>query len=270
MARRPSLTLRRMRILGSVILLIAAAIGVLALPTAALLFVKWKPDTWLNDLAQYQSLAGGLATLFAAGLATIGVWTNVLTQRQNVKQQIQAQQEAIIQQIQSNADRAREDRLEQRKEAAYLRHPEMQSLAAAFSAEISVMSASLQNARVQLAKIAEAAEPEAEELKVQAIAVFRGAHLILFEKNAERIGIFPATVVTQLVLVYSIFIAMGETFKSSLVESWSAKRLAQFLLNEGVDPELITEVEGLLKELEKIRIAPFDASLYLPKQSMPA
>jgi hypothetical protein len=255
-----------MRRLGSIILLAAATIGVLALPTAAILFIEWKPDTWLNDLAQYQSLAGGLATLFAAGLATIGVWINVLAQRQNVTEQIEAQQGAITQQIQSNADRAREDWLEQRKEAAYLRHLEMQHLAAAFVGEISIILAHLKNVR-DSAEIIKVSGPKAEEEKLTLIAVFRGAHLILYEKNADKIGVFPGDVITELTRLYSVFAAIGELFKSSHSEGWSADKAVHTFLEEieGLSAE-IEPVENLLKSLEQISSASFDATPYLPKR----
>ena len=242
--------------LGSIILLSAAAIGVLALPAAAFLFIQSNPDTWLNELQHYQSLAGGLATLFAAGLATVGVWINVSAQRHNVSQQIAAQQGAITQQIQANADRARDDWLQQRKEAAYLRHLDMQHLAAGFIGEIEIMLRTLRGAAAH-------ADLASEGEKLSLIAVFGGAHIILFEKNADRIGMFPAHVVGELTTVYGLFVVFGELFRSPSVEKLSPREVSGLLSRQkDVIEANIRRAEAVLIELKRIQADPFDDTPY--------
>ena len=68
-------------LLAKSVLVVAIITGLSAAPTAAILFWHTYSLTWEIELQKYQTLAGGLITLFAASLATTGVLLTIAAQR---------------------------------------------------------------------------------------------------------------------------------------------------------------------------------------------
>lgn len=132
--------------LRNVALSVAIVAAVLAGPAALLTLILLRPAAWLDTLKNYQTLAGSLAALFAAGLATVGAWMSITVQRENMARQYESTREQIAAQRQSTSEelraaeaRAAAERDEQRRTVALERHLAVQQLASGFAGEVTAI-----------------------------------------------------------------------------------------------------------------------------------
>ena len=132
---------------GKILLCAAIVVALGTGPVAVTWLLFWGPSDWLGEIQEYQTLAGSLVALFAAGLATIGVLLNISVQRENLRaqletqqsvaaQQIAANQEATIRQIEAAETRSRAERDEQRRAVAYEQYQAQRRLALSLRGEL--------------------------------------------------------------------------------------------------------------------------------------
>lgn len=247
----------------------AILFAVCAGPAALLALFFLRRGDWLASLKDYQTLAGGLAALFAAGLATMGVWMNVTVQRDNsarqhaaTREQIEAQRQSTSEQLQAAERQAAVERDEQRRIVAWERHTALQQLASSFAGEIVAVVHVL---RLRLPKTiltqsaALVKQGWQQDLKLRLAIKFDLRPV--YDANVGNLGLLPVPMPERLAAFYgylATFINDLEKF-DSLDQLDSAAREGFALKLEGMEKELdrliklgeelYTSLSGVLDEL---------------------
>jgi hypothetical protein len=146
-----------------------------------------------------QSLVGGLFTLFAAGLALVGVLITVTTQKQNMDQQLAEQRAQFDHELRER--RATEDRTEAMRR---------RQVASAFVGEITVIISAFrgqdwrqvaQKALDDLKRAREAGTPTVRLMVSRPTADYA----TFFRANAHEVGQFPQPIPQNLLMFYGVY-----------------------------------------------------------------
>jgi hypothetical protein len=168
---------------------------VVTVPSILLVFFRFSPTPWRDTLYKYQSVVGSLVTLFAAGLALVGVLMTVSVQKENTDQQLGEQRAA--------EDRGRAIRRQQ--------------IASAFLAEIDLIEA-----RFRTPDWRDTATKALDIVKnIQASGVSAtfavnaptADYATFFRANVAEVGQFREPIPQNLLLFYGSYIALEENIK---------------------------------------------------------
>jgi hypothetical protein len=182
-----------------VFLVVVALSGLLAL-------FKYSPDPWLRTLHEYQSVVGSLVTLFAAGIALLGVWLTVSAQTKNTDRQLTEQREQFRDEL--RARRAAEDRG---------RTIRRRQIASAFIGEIGVITARFRTPEwrdtaiiaLDIAKrVQGTGVPEALTMNAPTVD-----YAMFFRSNSAEVGEFQQPLPEQLLLFYGYYTVLEENLK---------------------------------------------------------
>lgn len=244
--------------LRTVALSVAIIAAVFAGPAALLALILLRPGSWLATLKDYQTLAGSLAALFAAGLATVGVWMNVMVQRENIarqhestREQIAAQRQSMSEQLQAAEERTAAERDEQRRIVALERHIAVQQLASGFAGEVTAIIHVLRlrlptGALTQVADLAKKGLPKGARLNL----AIRFDLAPVYRANIGNLGRLPAPVPERLAAFYgSVAAFLDELEKFDTIEEPNADTAALLALRfEEMEQEL-DRLIGIGKDL---------------------
>jgi hypothetical protein len=182
--------------MNAVIVWVIAISLVVAVPGVLLVFFLYSPNPWRETLREYQSVVGSLVTLFAAGLALVGVLITVNVQKENTDRQLAEQRER-----------------EARAEAMRRRQ-----VASAFAGEINVILA-----RFRSPDWRQTATKALNDLKLGQVTGAQKADLIVsnptaeyvtfFRANSAEIGRFPQPIPQDLLLFYGYYINLEDNLK---------------------------------------------------------
>jgi hypothetical protein len=174
------------------LLVFAIACSLAVGPTFLLALAYLFPDSWRRTLREYQTLAGSLVTMFAAGLALTGVWMTVSTQTKNIEMEFAER-------------RAMEDRTEAMHRS---------QIASAFVGEITVIVSVFRGE--DWSRVAQRALDDLHNFKRASqtgnattlrLAVSRPApdYATFFRANAHEVGQFPQPIPQNLLMFYGIY-----------------------------------------------------------------
>lgn len=207
--------------MGRIALGAAILVALLAGPTAFVALWQSAPGKLPDELTKYQSLAGALTALFAAGLAGIGVWLNIAAQNANTSRQGETQRElsasqigaqrlATERQLDAAEARARADRDEQRRVAGYERFLAQQQLASGFLGELGAILAVLHD-RLPRTTFSQIAQYLRDTGKVMKFNLHVGVDLgVIFRANAGAIGLLPVPLPAMLAQFYGALLSFIE------------------------------------------------------------
>jgi len=221
-----------MRGSGRTILAAAIAFAIGIGPISLFALIQASPSGWQVTLKDFQGLAGSLTTLFAAGVAAIGVWLNIEAQRANTEAQrantqaqIRAQGEAAQRQIKAQFDalqtqlatedkRRAEDQLQARQAEDRDRREHCRRIAAAIEGEITAMMEVLRWESKR-----EAIERAVTRMKETGIPQFVGMkiesdHTVIFRATASHIGALPAPLPQGVAYFYGLYAGLLERLKA--------------------------------------------------------
>jgi hypothetical protein len=224
---------------------------VVALSGLFMLF-KYSPAPWLRTLHEYQTVVGSLVTLFAAGIALLGVWLTVSAQTENTDRQLTHQGEQFREEL--GARRAAEDRG---------RAIRRRQIASAFIGEIDVITARFRtpewrNTATTALDIAKRVQGTGvpETLPMNAPTV---DYATFFHSNSAEVGEFQQPLPEQLLLFYGSYTALEENLKflaDAYLENFKHTDVATVrrLLENQVTTLDSLETTGatLVRELQKI------------------
>jgi hypothetical protein len=182
-----------------VLVWIIAIFLVIAVPSLLGAFIHYSDDPWRHTLREYQSVVGGLFTLFAGGLALVGVLITVTVQKQNVDRQLAEQRAQFDHELRER--RAIEDRAEAMRR---------RQVASAFVGEIAVIISAFrgqdwrQVAQKALDDLKGARDAGAPTVRLM-VSRPTADYATFFRANAREVGQFPQPIPQNLLMFYGIY-----------------------------------------------------------------
>jgi hypothetical protein len=181
---------------------------VVTVPSVLLVFFRYSPNPWRETLHEYRSVIGSLVTLFAAGLALVGVLITVSGQKQNTERHLAVQREQFDKELRQR--RVTEDRAQAMR---------LRQVASAFAGEINVILA-----RFRSSTWREVATKALDDLKLGQLTGAQKADLIVpnptaeyatfFRANSAEIGRFPQPIPQDLLWFYGYYINIEGDLKT--------------------------------------------------------
>ena len=179
---------------------IIAIFLVVAVPSLLGAFIHYSDDPWRHTLREYQSVVGGLFTLFAAGLALVGVLITVTVQKQNMDRQLAEQRAQFDHELRER--RATEDRAEAMRR---------RQVASAFVGEINVIMLAFrgqdwrQVAQKALDDLKRARETGGAPTVRLMVSRPTADYATFFRTNTREVGQFPQPIPQNLLIFYGIY-----------------------------------------------------------------
>jgi hypothetical protein len=179
---------------------IIAIVLVVAVPGLLGTFIHYSDDPWRNTLREYQSVIGGLFTLFAAGLALVGVLITVTVQKQNVDRQLAEQRAQFDHELQ-----------ERRATEYWAEAMRRRQAASALVGEITVIMSAFrgqdwrQVAQKALADLKRARETGGTATLRLTVSRPTADYATFFRANTREIGQFPQPIPQSLLMFYGVY-----------------------------------------------------------------